>query len=72
MTMPGVVIPTSPDFPHGVRDLTALSPASLRRRMRERSEVTSLVWHQTSFERRADSPRWALVAAWSAALRAPR
>lgn len=70
MTMPGVVIPTSPDFLYGARDLTALSPVGLRRRMRERDEVTSMVWHQTSFERRADNPRWALVAAHAVVLRA--
>lgn len=69
MTMPGVVIPASADLPCGARDLTALSPVGLRRRMRERDEVTSLVLHQTSFERRADSPRWALVAAHAVVLR---
>lgn len=67
--MPGVVIPASVDWPHGARDLTALSPVALRRRMRERDEVTTMVWHQTGFERRADNPRWALVAAHAIVLR---
>lgn len=67
--IPGVVIPASVDFPFGARDLTGLSPVELRRRMRSRSEVTSIVWHQTSFERRAASPRWALVAGHAVVLR---
>lgn len=67
--MIGVAIPASLDFPHGARDLTACSPLALRKRMREPSEIKSVVLHQTAFQRRADNPRWRLVAAHAVVLR---
>ncbi len=67
--MIGAVLPATPDFPHGARDLTACSPVALRRRMREPSEIGCIVLHQTGFQRRADNPRWRLVAAHAVVLR---
>ena len=66
--MIGAVLPPSSDLPHGGRDLTACSPVALRRRMRAPSEIGCIVLHQTGFQRRADNPRWRLVAAHAVVL----